>query len=398
MVTVPLKGAVAAPNAGASGRAFIMGSGGFIRRSDDGGQTWATQTVGEPWRSWDINFFDDGSGGLNGWMVSQFFRLENSIDGGKTWAQRSPPPNMNRTNLRAVAFASRSDTENGVIVGDPDPTTDPPGLPKILWTDFHGFPSWKVPTNVIYTDGGNGFVGASLNDVDWADSNNVWAVGEGGLILHSVKDVAQGIEAGDIWNQYPFPPPTATPPFYTIQGVSFRDATTGIVVGYRSAASGTAFAYQILGPSLTCTEIPISDPSVFTLTDVDISGNTAYAVGDRQVGNVRDGVLLRSTYSGGSFSSFVVIRSAPEPDMREDGERHDTILKRVAILPNGDVFAGGECGRVWQLSGTTWTEHKSQTSADIQGMSFPLSTVGYVLGKRADLSATSHCLTKYQVP
>src|SRR5258705_9829716 len=134
-VTTPHRGVVAPATAGANSVAYVMGVGGYIRRSTDGGQTYVNETVGEPWRFGDLCFFDDLYAGNHGWMVSQYFRLADSIDGGKNWIQRAPPPEKNQPKFLSIGFAA--DRFHGATVGQADPQTN---VPRILYTILGGVP------------------------------------------------------------------------------------------------------------------------------------------------------------------------------------------------------------------------------------------------------------------
>jgi photosystem II stability/assembly factor-like uncharacterized protein len=87
--------------------------GGYVRRSTNGGQTWTSEQLGEPWRIRDVWFFDQNTG----WMVSQFFRLARTTDGGRTWTPAAPEPQLGTGFLHSIAFANSA---LGVAVGDID--------------------------------------------------------------------------------------------------------------------------------------------------------------------------------------------------------------------------------------------------------------------------------------
>jgi hypothetical protein len=77
------------------------------------------------------------------------------------------------------------------------------------------------------------------------------------------------------------------------------------------------------------------------------------------------------------------------------------VLNSVKIAPGGDVWVGGQCGRVWMrsASNSSWTVGplKTQTDAHILGMSFvPLAGggyVGYLACFRKD--QTQYCIVRY---
>jgi photosystem II stability/assembly factor-like uncharacterized protein len=385
-VTMPQRGVVAPPSAGANSVVYVMGLGGFIRRSTNGGQTFGTphETLGEPWRFGDLWFFDDILAGDHGWMVSQFSRLAESIDGGKHWFERTPSPDMGFPKLNSIAFAV--DRFHGAMVGV---ATNQFSLPKILYTTDGGSTRWLAPTHDIPPT----YDGIPLLDVCWASNTVAWAAGSKGLIVRSTN-------GGELW-RHQLPEPFATSQYFEIHGVAFADTTTGLFVGQRPAMTppgvGSIYQWRKIGSTVTWTAVSLDDvPAIKVVTDVAISGTDAYAVGYRESNNVRTGVVLHSTSGPSGFTSFSTIKLTPECDVLEVGDG-GAILNEVEILPNGDVMVGGDCGRVWQLkqSGSTWMELKSSLSSHICGMSFPRSDLGYVGGQRHDLLGNSHAITRF---
>jgi photosystem II stability/assembly factor-like uncharacterized protein len=362
----PLLGATAGP--GSDTKAFITGEGGHVRVTTDAGQIWSHDLRGEPFRIRDVFFFPGGSNPDDdvGWQVGQFSRLAKTIDGGKFWLQKQPTPMLSNPALNAITF-SLTNTQKGAAVGD----LDSQGQPTILYTDNNDF--WQAAT--IFTHG-EGPVLGHLFEVDWSGDLEFWAVGALGTIFHS-------LDGGASWFQF-VPPSDPMPGFagFHIESASFRDTSIGIFTGRRSVAGverGVAYRYILSGGTVQWTDISPVNSQITVLADVDVSGDVAYAVGEKIDSGVRHGVVLRSTGSGGNFGIFTEeVFNTEACDVGFDLARIP-VVNEVEIAPNGDVWVGGECGRVWMKSaGGNWIERKTHTDSHVLGMSFAAADRGYL--------------------
>ncbi len=378
-VKFPLMGATANSGTAATGKGLFVGEGGNVRRSTDGGQTWTADFPDDPHRIEDV-FFRNAT---EGWVVGQLSRIAKTGNGGATWLPQNPPPAGLAPFLKAVTFASTSD--RGVTVGGPFlPSGGTHRQPKILWTSNAGTTDWNSPTSILANPA---FMDSKeLREVDWAGDASFldfWAAGQGGLILHTT-------DRGDLWRQ--FLPPLGDPNFhqFEIEGVAFHDPSRGIFVGQRpdpnamGAIRGAAYEYFDNGQgTITWTQLlmPVG-VTVRGLTDIDIVGNDAYAVGEKLVVTAVQGVLIRSTLGGTGYTNFSEVTgpSGGFPDCTiGDVSAAFPVLSEVDIAPGGHVWVSGKCGRVWKLASSTWTELKSQTSSHVVGQSFvPGSPSGYV--------------------
>jgi photosystem II stability/assembly factor-like uncharacterized protein len=386
-VTTPMYATAADAGTATNGKGMIAGAGGFIRRTVDGGQHWTTEVQGTPWRVRDLDFIDQ----TTGWIVGQGFRIAKSTNGGVRWDDPnnlvSPEPIMTAPNFLSISMDDGG--QHGVAVGQPDNASVPfPGRPKIRYTANTNGLAWPDPLTIVdHPSTGGGSTGKDLREVQWAGGTVFWTAGQTGLIYSST-------DGGQNWNQL-------LPPGYggwhaiadfDIQGLAFRDATTGIFVG-KSTAGQVAKAYYYTNYGTPVWQ-EISPPSSVTLlTDVDIvlGGNIAYAIGVKTVGSTEEGVVLSSTFSGGQFSTFVEVPNPLTFPPCTVGDDLDSvpILNRVEVAPGGDVWVGGECGRVWRLHAGIWDQYKSQTDAHIRGLSFPLDAYGFAVGFTAGRSAWS---------
>ena len=404
-VTNPMKGVSAPADVASNTTAIVSGLGGYMRRSDDSGETWTTEAmtdgaVGEPWRLGDVAFLPSDT--EDGWMVSQFYRVAMSTNGAATWDEAAPAPDIDWKKLLSVSFR---DSTRGVTVGTPDSGASNPYNPKILYYNSGTDPDWHDAT---YTTAPSQTSGQCLYEVEWVSGSHFWAAGAKGLIVQSTDN-------GATWNV--ITPPTETPSVtcspsnFDIRGMGFASASKFLFVGTCSG-SPAAYQYRIGSPS-TWTRLSISDPSppsgqtITSLWDVDIAGSTAYAVGMRthSSSTVRSGVLLRSTVNGsGNFVTFTVIQSVSECELVEDYEItlgvRTPVLNQVEIAPGGAcLLAGGECGRLWKLtfgSPDDWAELKSQTSSGILGISFPAAGVAYLAAHRNDKLGSGSSIVRYQ--
>jgi photosystem II stability/assembly factor-like uncharacterized protein len=356
-----------------TGRGWLVGMGNHLRRTTDGGKTYAEEGLSpsEEFRVHDVFFY----GADSGWQVGQFFRLALSTDGGKSYDPVSPAPQFDQPYLHAVTMAANA--MNGVAVGD---SPDESSTPKILWTQTND--AWHTPTAVVFLSapGGPGeevfYRNKNLWEVDWArDAQQLdfWAVGDDGLILHSRN-------GGKTWAQF-LPPGETTVLLhrFDLTSVSFSAPGVGIFVGRRPYPTiddpprGVAYLYR--ASSGTWTDLTPSDPKIFFLTDVDTRGTQAYAVGTKRVGSEKRGVILTST-----GARFVEVQNAPTITECDIGANPTQVepLTEVEIASPSSVWIGGQCGRVWQFDGSSWTEYKSQTDSHVWGMSFPTADRGYV--------------------
>lgn len=409
-VTMPQHAVATNDGDGATGKAWVAGQGGYIRKSVNGGQTWVAVNTGsvdplnptisteEPgqvqadhWRVRDVYFADNQLG----WMVSQRHIIQRTVNGGASWTLDDSLAATGKPFLFAVEV--EPGLTWGVAVGQQAPTSNHL-WPGILFTDLASSitAQWRDPQNVtIGLTGGAG--GDELRDVDWASGSVFWAVGTRGLVLRSDPDPQVGLQE---WIQIVPDFVTGTNPAdtfsdHTLHGVAFVGGDTGLVVGSRLVGGSNvakAYAYDGTATGLKWSEITVTDSNVVSLYSVDFDGATAYASGAIASSSSRLGVVLKSTYSGGSFSAFDVQQVFNLCDVGEIPNAVE-VLTEVEIAPGGDVWVGGQCGRLWRsTNGTSWSPFRSASDAHVYGMSFvPTSGgyVGYVAGHRANRTCQS---------
>jgi photosystem II stability/assembly factor-like uncharacterized protein len=379
-ITTPMFGTAAGTGSSSAGlgKGVIMGTAANIRRTTDGGDTWATEVPGDSWRIKDT-FFQSAS---IGWVVGQHFRIAKTTFGGSLWDYVNPEPGYGGNNLLAICLNSAGN--QGVAVGQANNLGGGfPDRPKILYLENPDSTpeTWSRPASVSDISGtGSSF--KELRAVEWAGDEQFWAAGETGLIYRSFnkgRDWRQWLPTLETWEQFKN---------FEIQGVAFRDTSAGIFVGSRSGAAA-AYVWRDDGSGVSWTPIaPPTSTGALALNDVDVRGNVAYAVGTLPGGL---GEVFVSNWSGTTFSQFMAV-SHPFPfspcAVGED-LGFTPALNRLEIAPGGRVWVGGECGRVYSYESGTWAPHKSQTDAHVRGISFPADNRGYFACQRLGVSGWS---------
>jgi photosystem II stability/assembly factor-like uncharacterized protein len=370
----------------------VTGMGGHILETNDGGNNYdLTKAVGEPHRTKSVFFKDVGLGG-QGWQGGQFFRLGQTTDAGVHWNEQDPEANPLYQNCRAIAFEPTG--QHGVAVGDwyTDPQTDTP-RPKIRYTTDGAVNPWQEDVTIL---AGVAYLENDLFEATWAPNDVFWAAGTGGLILNSAN-------GGQTWRQYL--PSLSDFNQFTIEGLAFVNGSNGVFVG-NWPTGGAAYHYQV-GPPASWTTISLpSLPPGEVITGLynvewDLGGSAAWAVGEKSVNDIREGIVLRSIWGGTSFGAFEQVNPGGFPRCVTGGELDESsVLTEAEIAPlTGDLWVGGMCGRVWVRRATTgnWFETKSQTSAHVTDISFRLEgsqPVGYVNGYRS--GPLQQCIVRVQ--
>ena len=386
-IVYPLYGAVADGGTDSNGTAYLTGTGGHLRKTNNSEDGWQDELPGAPWRVSDVHFASANTG----WQVGQFFRIAKTDSGGATWMPQEPLPVLGTTGLLAIAFEPSGSA--GVTAGSFDTRliSSFQNKPKILWTDSGGGPPlpWQEALTISTIEGTN-WDFKTLRDVEWVSGGVFWTVGESGLAFHTDDggatwsqhaDLANGIES---FQKYEF------------EGVAFLDTNNGVIVGWKqNAPTGQALAYKKVGSVETWTNIGPSDPSITKIADVKILGTSAYAVGEKTSGGTRQGVILRSDYSGGEFGAFAPISPHPTiPACMVSGDlTRIPVLNEIAVnAANGDIWVGGECGRLWRYtSAGGWNELKSQTDGHVVGISL---AGGYAYVQAYRMTNTQQVMTR----
>jgi photosystem II stability/assembly factor-like uncharacterized protein len=386
-VVFPMYGAAADAGTMASGSATLTGAGGHVRKTNPNVQSWADDRMGEPWRTADVHFRDANVG----WQVGQFFRIARTMDGGHNWTPQNPPPQPGTPSLTAISFEPLG--VYGVTVGEPDSR---PGAyedkPKILWTFDGGMSDWRLPDSISVVRGTD-WDFKTLFDIELiggsGPTTQFCAVGQAGLIFRTD-------DGGRNWRQVVDPSvPLVNLQAHDLMGVAFHDPDHGVIVGKKSGGGARAYAYTRSGLTETLADITPADLSITQLADVQVLGATAYAVGERDIGGVRSGVVVSASFGGSSFGQFSALPSQPAfPACSVGGALGvNPVLVEIAVnTANGDIWVGGECGRVWHYSSANgWVERKSQTDGHVRGLS--LTAAGNLFLSSFRASETQQAMT-----
>jgi len=173
------------------------GTGGFVLKTSDGGETWIDQLSHVGYDLGNAHFVDKETG----WVVGKGGKIFHTKDGGNSWIEQESSTNFT---LRSLDFVNK---ENGWIVGEGSTGNEGKGI--ILHTSDGG-DTWIDQTPNL---------SPSLNDVSFVDSHTGWIVGAyTGIIFHTVDGGSSWI----IQRQYKES---------NMRGVKFVSRTHGWVLG-----------------------------------------------------------------------------------------------------------------------------------------------------------------------
>lgn len=239
-----------------SKRGWIAGDDGFVSRTEDGGETWARQSVATTDAVNDVYFRNRDDGFL---LAGN--RIFGTRDGGEHWrgVSRFPPQFFNGglPELYSIRFAGK---KKGWVVGSVsrrEKVTDS----LLLYTNDGGI-SWETAPVPVHVE---------LIHIDFANDERGWIVGAGGTILHTV-------DGGATWTQQ------RSNTTATLYHVDFRNNRVGWAVGERGTVLRTTDGGD--------TWFPVTLPVRATLLSVQFtSDDDGWIVG-------RGGTILRTGDAG----------------------------------------------------------------------------------------------------
>jgi photosystem II stability/assembly factor-like uncharacterized protein len=264
----------------------------------------------------------------------------------------------------------------------PNGVTAFPDEPKIMrrTEPTPGTILWREPLAVSYVSPSAAKF-QSLYDVVWAGTigvdNVYWACGTRGIILRS-------LDSGATWTQFP---PSSNFRDHNFTGLVALSIDEVLLVGEATTSQQSVVyraQYTPTGPQL----VVENGGGVLALYDVAKQGSTIAAVGMKVVGGVRTGVLFTASYSGGTFSGFSAPADQPPAVGCTIGEALGIVapLHKVAITTNGELWTGGECGRMWRRTAGGWVEAKSQTDGHVINLAATPGGFLYVTAFRQTLT------------
>lgn len=228
----------------------------LVMSTSDGGETWMTRkTAGQnPYSA--ISFINPSTG----WVAAQNYEVFKTTDGGETWTSLpvAPPANGALRALRALKFV---DAQTGWIA-----TSHHQSGEAILKTTDGGT-TWQQQ----YTVGGSGTV---LYDITAVDAGRAWAVGAltdgnfGELMVATTN-------GGETWTTQQSDGSSA------MMGVHFVSASLGWAVGqkiHRTTDGGATWTIQ-------------ASPSAWYFDVTFVNATTGWVVGT-------DGIILKTTTGG----------------------------------------------------------------------------------------------------
>lgn len=233
---------------------WVVGDDGLVCRTTNGGSTWSHGTSGAPAELTGVRFVDAKSG----WAVGPGGTILHTADGGVTWARQS---SGTEAQLTAVDFV---DANTGWAIGgdfNPSIGTDE----GIILHTTNGGATWTAQTSGTTS---------SLFDVQFTDVNTGWVVGTQGTILHTA-------DGGSVWTTQTIGTTSG------LFGVHFTDANNGWVVG--SAGFGDAIFKTTNGGSSWVRRTTCGSPSLYAV--YFITPSIGWVVG-------LDGAILHTTNGG----------------------------------------------------------------------------------------------------
>ncbi len=250
--------------------AFVVGYGGKILETKNGGASWDTLQSGTDVALYAVRFADDQHGFISG----QDGLIMHTADGGKTWQKQQsnasfqdkgepPPPKQPLFLFGLYAL----DADHAWAVGDR----------SILTSTTDGGKTWRARKVQMEADisGGESLAAADpvLYDVRFTDAQNGWIVGEFGKIMHTTDggetwhEQEKSLLGTGIFDLLDLP---------TLYGVHMMDAQRGVAAGIeghiaRTNDGGQKWAYDQIE-----VEYPLIDP-LFRV--VELPNGDAWAVG-----------------------------------------------------------------------------------------------------------------------
>jgi photosystem II stability/assembly factor-like uncharacterized protein len=242
-------------------RAVVVGYGGKILDTADGGNNWTIQPSGTESALYSVDFVNEQTG----WIVGQDGLILHTSDGGKSWRPQESNATFedaDGTLKRAYLFAIDAiDDKTAFAVGDR----------SMLAVTTDGGATWTARKVAMEADlsGGQSLAAADpiFYDVKFADAQNGWIVGEFGKIMHTAdggqtwreqtKTLMEGTEFFDLLD------------LPTLFGVYIKSPEHGIASGLeahiaRTNDGGVKWSYDKTDGG----EVPLVDP-LYDIVELD---------------------------------------------------------------------------------------------------------------------------------
>lgn len=249
-------------------RAFVVGYGGKLLETTDGGNNWQRHESGTDVALYSVDFVDE----QHGFVCGQDGLILHTADGGKTWQkQESNAFFMEKDNVKQPLYLfaiSAVDKDHAWAVGDR----------SIISSTSDGGKTWRGRKVAMEVDvsGGESLAAADpiLYDVKFLDLQNGWIVGEFGKILHTT-------DGGETWHEQEKTLMEGTGVFDvldlpTLYGVHMIDAQRGVAAGIEGHIARTRDGGQTWRFDEVKVDYPIVDP-LFNI--VEFPNGHGWAVG-----------------------------------------------------------------------------------------------------------------------
>ena len=249
-------------------RAFVVGYGGKILETSNGGSSWDVRPSGTENALYGVEMVDEKTG----WIVGQEGVVLHTADGGKTWQ----PQNANATfkdsdglQKQAYLFALDAlDANTAFAVGDRSVLTKTSDGGK-TWT------SSKVPME-LDTSGGESLASADpiFYAVKFADAEHGWIVGEFGKIMHTA-------DGGQTWREQEKSIMEGSGYFDlldlpTLFGIHVTDGQHAMACGLDGHIGRTVDGARWTYDKIDAGDIPLVDP-IYDVTE--LQDGTSWGVG-----------------------------------------------------------------------------------------------------------------------
>ncbi len=253
-------------------RAFVVGYGGKILETTNGGRSWEARPSGTELALYAVRFADDQHGFISG----QDGLILHTADGGKSWQKQESNAffeDKDGSKQPLYLFALHAlDADHAWAVGDR----------SILTSTSDGGKTWRARKVAMEADisGGESLAAADpiFYDVKFVDAMNGWIVGEFGKIMHTA-------DGGETWHEQEKTLMEGTGIFDlldlpTLYGVYMADTQRGLASGIEGRIARTTDGGQRWAFDQIEVEYPLVDPLFRVLELPDGSGWAVGAAGE----------------------------------------------------------------------------------------------------------------------
>jgi photosystem II stability/assembly factor-like uncharacterized protein len=290
---------------------WAVGDAGSVRRSTDGGKTWASLTTGIAEDATPtVSFFDENTG----MVCAQNGRGANytTTDGGATW------PRQYGAGENTHTVVMMTSAQNAVSLGNQSASSS------------NGF----ITTNGGVNWSSDPVPSGNYTRIYEVDANTLTACGQNGLVIISTNGGAQ-------WKSI-----SVTPDQPALNGIYFSSSTHGFVCG------GTGALYSTTDGGTDWTPLSVTGAN---LNDIAFNSATSGWLASDSAG-----VVFHTTDGGTSWAPVMINNSV-----------HDT-LTRIVFADANNGWIAGSYGQLHQTTdgGATWTSVNTGTSNKFSDMSY----------------------------